>query len=102
MKMLLKKPRRGLFYLFHTYFVTFLVGCYMCCLGGVCIGMQYGLLPEYTQDRRVQAVGASVKRFFFRGGGLHPHHLSAKVREKRSFVGLPSALSGARAKGGEA
>eukprot|EP00435_Cladocopium_sp_Y103_P064151 s469_g25.t2 len=50
---------RGLFYLFQgsidlsldTYSLTFLVGCYMCCMGGVCIGMQYGLLPEYHRDR---------------------------------------------------
>ncbi|CAJ1420023.1 unnamed protein product [Effrenium voratum] len=45
---------RGLFYVFQgsldltldTYSLTFLVGCYMCCMGAVNIAMQYGLIPE--------------------------------------------------------
>ncbi|CAK9104262.1 unnamed protein product [Durusdinium trenchii] len=56
---------RGLFYLFQgsldlsldTYSLTWLVGCYMCCMGGVCIGMQYGLLPEYRDRDPPQANG---------------------------------------------
>mmetsp|Transcript_78585 Transcript_78585/g.138519 ORF Transcript_78585/g.138519 Transcript_78585/m.138519 type:complete len:191 (-) Transcript_78585:97-669(-) len=51
---------RGLFYLFqgsldlalNSVSLTFFVGCYMCCMGVLCIAMQYGFKPDFSAFSR--------------------------------------------------